>query len=89
MTAPYTVHEGDGLLAGRASIRAEHRTREAANAAASDLVRSGVRMAEVRQAWRLLDTWVLRGSSPRHIYTDRTRGHRLSAPTLFPAEVGR
>jgi hypothetical protein len=56
------------MVGGRASIRSEHRLRSEAQAAATELVRSGISMTEVRQRWALLDTFVLRGSSPRHVY---------------------
>jgi hypothetical protein len=61
------------MVGGIATIRSGHRLRSEAQAAATELVRGGAQMAEVRHRWALLDTFVRRGSSPRHIYTWASR----------------
>ena len=63
----YVVHEGDGLLRGKRSIRGSFPTRREAREAAQRLVREGARMVEVRQGWGLLDTYV-GGEMPQHLY---------------------
>ncbi len=67
----YVVHEGDGMLRGKRSIRGSFPTRGEAREAAQRLVRDGARMAEVRQGWGLLDTYVRGEGAPRHIYVSK------------------
>lgn len=69
----YTVHEGDGMLRGKRSIRGSFPSRAEAREAAARLVAEGVRMAEVRQSWGLLDTYVSREGKPRRIYEAMAR----------------
>ncbi len=70
----YTVHEGDGLLGGAATVRSRHEQRGDARKAAIALIGGGARLAEVRRNYYLLDQYVRRGTTVKHIYVAKVVG---------------